>query len=117
MIKDHEVSLEASFNQNSLVQEENQSYTDSVLGGKHDINDEEEQKVFGLLWNHETDKLSVDLSKVVENAASLPLTKRSILTVVAQVYDPLGWITPVVIPIRFSFRNYVLTKKVGQSFK
>ena len=68
MIKDHEISHEASFNQNSLVQEENQSYTDSVLGGKHDINDEEEQKVLGILWNHKTDKLSVDLSKVVENA-------------------------------------------------
>ena len=52
MIKDHKVSHEASFNQNSLVQEENQSYIDSVLGGKHDINDEEEQKVLGLLWNH-----------------------------------------------------------------
>ena len=45
MIKDHEISHEAPFNQNSLVQEENQSYTDFVLGGKHDINDEEEQKV------------------------------------------------------------------------
>ena len=103
MIKDHEISHEAPFNQNSLVQEENQSYTDFVLGGKHDINDEEEQKVLGLLWNHKTDKLSVDLSKVVENASSLPLTKRSVLSVVAQIYDPLGWITPVVIPMKILF--------------
>ena len=105
MIKDHKISHEASFNQNSLVQEKNQSYTDSVLGGKHYINDEEEQKVLGLLWNHKTDKFSVDLSKVVENARSLPLTKRSILSVVAQVYDPLGWITPVVIPMKIIFQK------------
>ena len=44
MIKDHEISHEASFNQNSLVQEENQSYMDAVIVRKHNINDEEEQK-------------------------------------------------------------------------
>ena len=65
IIKDHEISHEASFNQNSLVQEKDQSHTDSVLCGKHEINDEDEHKVVGLLWNYKTDKLSDDLSKVV----------------------------------------------------
>ena len=115
MIKDHEISHEAPFNQTSLVQEENQSYTDFVLGGKHDINDEEEQKVLGLLWNHKTDKLSVDLSKVVENARSLPLTKRSVLSVVAQIYDPLGWITPVVIPMKILFQKLCIDKESWDS--
>ena len=40
VIKDHEISHKAPFDQNSLVQEENQSYMDYVVGGKHDINDE-----------------------------------------------------------------------------
>ena len=103
---------------------------------EHDINDEEEQKVFGLLWNHKTDKLSVDLSKVVENARSLPLTKgsilsvvtqvyfnarslpltkRSILSVVTQVYDPLGWITPVVIPMKILFQKLRIDKESWDS--
>ena len=103
MVKDHEISHETCFNQNSLIQEEIQSYTYSVLGGKHDINDEEEQKVLGILWNHKTDKLRVDMSKVVENARSPPLTKRSILSLVAQVFDPLGWITSVVILMNILF--------------
>ena len=108
MIKDHEISHEASFNPNSLVQEENQSYTDSVLDRKDDINDEEEQKVLGLLWNHKTDKLSIDLSKVVENVRSLPLTKRSGLSVVAQVYDPLG---SVVILMKVLFLKLCIDKE------
>ena len=115
MVKDHEITHEGSFNQNSLVQEENQSYTDSVIGGKHDINDEEEQKVLGLLWNHKTDELSVDLRMVVENARSLPLTKRSVLSVVAQVYDPLGWITPVVIPMKILFQKLCIDKESWDS--
>ena len=115
MIKDHQISHEASFNQNSFVQEENQSYTDSVLGGKHDINDEEEQKVLGLLWNHKSDKLRVDLRKVVENARSLPLSKRSIFSVVAQVCDPLGWITRVVIPMKILFQKLCINKESWDS--
>ena len=118
IIKDHEIGHEASFNQNSSVQEEYQSYTDSVLGGKHDINDEEKQNVLGLLWNHKTDNLGVDLSKVFENVGSLPLFKRSVLSVVAQVYDPHEWVIPVVMPMKILFQKLCIDKeRLGQFFK
>ena len=68
-----------------------------------------------LLRNRKTDKLSVDLSKVVENARSLPLTKRSVLSVVVQIYDPLGWITPVVIPMKTLFQKLCIDKESWDS--
>ncbi|XP_061717581.1 uncharacterized protein LOC133525310 [Cydia pomonella] len=51
-------------------------------------------KVLGVSWNRETDNFeyTLNLSKVQE-----PITKRKVLSDVARLYDPLGWIAPVVV--------------------
>ena len=43
------------------------------------------------------------------------MTKRSVLSVVAQVYDPLGWITSVVIPMKIFFQKLCVDKEVWDS--
>ena len=48
---------------------------------------------------------------VIENAKLLPPAKRSVLKVVAQVYDPLGWISPVVITIKILFQKLCMDKE------
>ena len=93
------------------MEEEDQSYTDCTLGGGHVVNEAEEHKVLGIIWNHSSDQLSIDLNKVVENAKLLPPTKRSVLKVVAQVYDPLGWISPVVITMKILFQKLCMDKE------
>ena len=51
------------------------------------------------------------MNKVVENAKLLPPTKRSVLEVVAHVYDPLGWISPVVIAMKILFQKLCMDKE------
>ena len=35
---------------------------------------------------------------------TLPLTKRTMLNIIASVYDPLGWISSIVIPMKVLFQ-------------
>lgn len=49
--------------------------------------------MLGLRWNPTSDLLSYAAKLPAEE----PVTKRSVLSLTAQLYDPLGWITPVTI--------------------
>ncbi|XP_047988416.1 uncharacterized protein LOC125228022 [Leguminivora glycinivorella] len=51
-------------------------------------------KVLGVSWNRDTDNFeyTLNLSEVQG-----PITKRKVLSDVARLYDPLGWIAPVVV--------------------
>ena len=110
-IKSHEGTTELSGSGNSSVKEDDQSHTDCTLGVGHVLNEAEEHKVLGIIWNYSSDQLSIDLNKVIENAKLLPPTKRSVLKVVAQVCDPLGWISPVVITMKILFQKLCMDKE------
>ena len=43
---------------------EDQSYTNCTLGGEHIVNEAEEHKVLRIIWNHNSDRLGIDLNKV-----------------------------------------------------
>ncbi|XP_069357548.1 uncharacterized protein [Maniola hyperantus] len=51
-------------------------------------------KVLGIGWNRETDNFeyTVNLPE-----SKQPITKRQVLSDIARLYDPIGWISPVVI--------------------
>ncbi|XP_046968281.1 uncharacterized protein LOC124535923 [Vanessa cardui] len=51
-------------------------------------------KVLGICWNKNTDNFEY-LHHVPE--ADMPITKRNVLSDIARLYDPLGWIAPVII--------------------
>jgi hypothetical protein len=87
------------------VSEDDATYTRTTLGADHEINEEREHKVLGITWNHDTDELSVDLSHIVKAAANLPATKRTVLKVTARVYDPLGWISPIIVEMKVLFQK------------
>ena len=63
---------------------------------------DEEQKVLGVPWNPVTDKLCV-----FENVerGDMKMTKRSLLGIVAQTYDPLGLIAPFVLVVKLLFQR------------
>ena len=109
-IKSYEGTAELSGNGASSVKEEGQSYTDCILGGGHVVNEADEHKVLEIIWNHSLDRLGIHLNKVVENAKLLPPTKQSVLKVVAQVYDPLRWISLVVITMKILFQKICMDK-------
>lgn len=55
---------------------------------------------FGLIWNVRTDTLKFKI-----NVDKKTVTKRSILSTINGVYDPLGSIGPAIIPAKKVFRD------------
>lgn len=51
-------------------------------------------KVLGISWNKSTDNFEYHINLPDVNQ---PITKRSVLSDIARLYDPMGWIAPVVI--------------------
>ncbi|CAH0721747.1 unnamed protein product, partial [Brenthis ino] len=66
--------------------------------------DIEEVKVLGLIWNTRDDKLLLkyDISQTDLDSV---YTKRSILKVIASVYDPCGYAVPIVLPAKLFFQK------------
>ena len=93
-----------------LVTEDDNSYARAKLGVDDEINEEIEHKVLGLLWNHSTDELIIDFKPILDVAANLPVTKRTVLKVTAQVYDPLGWISPTIVVMKVLFQKICESK-------
>ena len=69
-----------------------------------------ELKVLGLLWNNEVDILKFNMSKLKECALKLPVTKRSILKIIGQMYDPIGLLCGFIIRGKIMFQLLCLSK-------
>eukprot|EP00795_Rhopilema_esculentum_P009789 gene9789-biopygen2755 len=57
-------------------------------------------KVLGLNWDLEEDVFEFKLSELAKFAAELIPTKRNVLRLVAKVFDPQGFISPVTTPLK-----------------
>lgn len=57
------------------------------------LNDTNSKAVLGLYWDPEYDVFRISLSPVV----NVTFTKRNVLSVIAKQFDPLGWISPILI--------------------
>ena len=85
--REEEVNLEPK-----KLKEDDRTYATTTLGTDHEVNEEREHKVLGITWDHDSDELIIDLSQIIKSSQNLPVTKRTVLKLTAQVYDPLGWI-------------------------
>ena len=52
------------------------------------------ERALGVTWNVERDRFVIDVD-LKSKAADLPVTKRTILSVAATLFDPLGFVAPV----------------------
>lgn len=86
----------------TLQQSENQECDDF-----YKINKEDVQKTLGLYWNSKNDQL---LFTVTDIKLPLILTKRHILSSIAQIYDPLGLIGPVLTSAKLIMQQLWQTK-------
>lgn len=66
-------------------------------------------KVLGLVWHRELDSFQYTLDLPGLNG---PISKRQVLSDVARLYDPLGWISPVII-IAKMFMQKLWQSKLG----
>ena len=76
--------------------EEDQSYAKSSLGPKT----EEKQgisKVLGVQWDVGQDKFQLDIGDVALMIEDSEPTKRSVVSISARFFDPLGIISPVTV--------------------
>ena len=67
--------------------------------------------VLGVLWNRVTDQMGLNLEKVM-NSVNGPSTKRELLRVTAQFFDPHGLLNPVILIPKLLFQR-VCRSKIG----
>ena len=69
-----------------------------------DDSDKDETSVLGIKWNKFTDALSVNVSfDAFENIDKI--TKRNILSIAHRIFDPLGFVCPVILLPRLLLQN------------
>ena len=86
---EHDVTVEAS----------EETYVESTLPITH-YSCPNEQKVLGVRCNVTHDQLVISLDGMVETAAQVDPTKRNVVSLIGQIYDPLGFISPVTIQFK-----------------
>lgn len=70
----------------SNIPEEHRAHTDEINV------DKEEVSTLGLIWVPMTDQFKIQIPSI---DASKPITKRSVMSNVARIYDPLGFLDPI----------------------
>ena len=58
-----------------------------------------------MLWNPNQDELIYDLTKILEGVEVQPATRRLILSTTTRFFDPLGLISPVILPFEIMFQK------------
>lgn len=62
---------------------------------------EDTHSILGLRWNPDEDCFSFSVTSLHESA----ITKRTILSDTARLFDPLGWLTPVIIKAKITIQT------------
>ena len=63
------------------------------------------RKVLGINWDLKADTITFYFDELVNEAFSLPMTKRSILNIIAKMFDPLGFTSPITISFKMLFQT------------
>ena len=108
----HHIGLtEQGFNvlqtSNKIV-EEDKSYTKDILGDRQCVDGE--QKILGVKWNFIQDDLIFDLTELTRVMNGAEATKRHIIGASTRFYDPLGFMSPVVIRFKMFFQELCVSK-------
>ncbi|XP_036146899.1 uncharacterized protein LOC118646978 [Monomorium pharaonis] len=74
---------------------------DHGLACDKSLSTDETVKVLGIVWNPALGAFCYRVSL----ESSLPKTKRSILSIIARLYDPLGWVTPVTVAAKILMQH------------
>ena len=87
--------------------EEHETYSKSMLGSSQKIHPGE-QKVLG--WCTSSDQFTFRFDSTAQLARDLEPTKRNVVSIVGKFYDPLGFVSPVIIPFKVLFQQLCQAK-------
>ncbi|XP_047998158.1 uncharacterized protein LOC125235603 [Leguminivora glycinivorella] len=73
---------------------------------------ESEMKILGLVWNLENDTLRLNLNNDTFESETVDrgITKKGVLRMLARLYDPCGFVSPLVLPGKLLFQE-ICTRK------
>ncbi|XP_055714374.1 uncharacterized protein LOC129808613 [Phlebotomus papatasi] len=86
-----------------------------VVAGEHDEHEstslilDQEAKTLGVIWTPQTDEFQFRIAK---DLGSQPMTKRNILSTIARIFDPCGFIGPAITTAKLIMQN-TWQKNVG----
>ena len=92
----------------SFVEDET-SFTKTTLGDTNEIKPDH-HKVLGLIWNFVKDEFVLDFEKLISAAKTLTFTKRNLLRLTAMFFDPIGFISPVIIEMKIVLQEITVLK-------
>ena len=68
-------------------------------------------KVLGVQWDNINDKFIIDLTFLQSAASGNSFTKRELLQITSRIYDPMGFLSPVMILPKLLFQKICSTKQ------
>ena len=92
-----------------VVTEEDKTYAKSMLGATEDTTSAE-QKVLGVRWNFVKDTFVFELREMASLARDIDPTKRNVVSIAAKFYDPLGFLSPIILQFKLFFQELCKTK-------
>ena len=93
------IDLKENVRNGSLPLMDEPTYSEATLGVSQDPNGEE-HKVLGVVWSPEADQLIFDVANLAQLALDLHPTKRNLVSLIGKFYDPLGFLSPVIIKFK-----------------
>ena len=84
--------------------EDDTSYVKTTVGPQQTSENSSTTKVLRMCSDTDTDQFYFDFSELIHYASSLPMTKRSVLKLTGRVFDPLGFLSSVMIRMKTIFQ-------------
>ena len=99
--------INANNNDQSPQHEDDSPYSAISL---HPIDNEcdassNQTKLLGLHWDTKTDRLIINTSNIGKEGLTLAMVKRSVLSVTSKVFDPLGFLSPILLTPKLLFQE------------
>ncbi|UYV66894.1 hypothetical protein LAZ67_4003257 [Cordylochernes scorpioides] len=66
----------------------------------YEIGDNSSVKILGINWNPSTDNFTITVNSLTD-----VYSKRQLLSDISRIYDPLGWLSPVIISFKILFQT------------
>ena len=87
----------------------NESYADATLGTSQPTGPQE-TKILGVRWHPQNDHLIFSVSDIAKAARIVEPMKRNVVSIIGRIYDPLGFLGPVVLRFKLLFQRLCVKK-------